>query len=436
MRLAWLAGLGLCLASVAQGPPSPWQWQPLPDLKVAALGLGYAAGVDTDAVRGLSLVLAELRLQAARAAVPGVLASGVAVGRRSSAVWVVVESWALGAQFLAAFAAPVVPSDDALALQTARAALAADDAAWLYPGEALRALGAVAWFGGTAAEHGRRGTAAALAGAPPAQVRAGLGPLAVAAGLAVGRLPEAGPGAVAGLPVAVGWPAPGRLELGWPEAGRPEGGSALQIAPPSEPVLRHPRADGPYAALAFAVPPELERTALALGLEVARARAAVLLPPQKGEAAARLQRIAWDWPDADPLVVCARRGPNRAELAVARAELQRCLADLRQRPPAAAEVAAAAVALGAEMGLWPWSAGEQAWLGTVPETLGRRLTHHLLAATPLPHRDALAAVPVAAVARALQGLFAGAPRAVAVVPGGTSPAPQGLPGSAPTRGGR
>jgi hypothetical protein len=124
--------------------------------------------------------------------------------------------------------------------------------------------------------------------------------------------------------------------------------------PPAAVDLRpHARVDGPFAAIAFVVPTAVDRAALAVGIEVARARAARTLRLRGGEAKAQAPLVAWSWLRGEPLVVFCRRGANGADPGQPLAELERLIGDLLTRVPGADECDVAVRTLRSELGLAP-----------------------------------------------------------------------------------
>ena len=325
-------------------------WRELPGADQLAIGCAWeqpgAAGRP-----GVARLLAECRLVRARAAAPSVRSCVVHVDpERRCIVGVVDAGDVAGARaFLAALLDDAMPlADDTLATLVARVALAADDAATLYPGDVLAARAAVAF--GIAASIDSLG----LLDLPPARVRELLADPAntIAAGVgAVGEAMRQMVGTLEWSPPAPDW-----------RAATVAGNAPRAVGITSE---LHARCDAPWVMAAFAVPTDVAKPALALALEVARARAVRAMRSRGAEASAHAPFVAWSWLAGDPLVRVHRRAadpvqrlPGEREqgdaafaATAARAELDAFLADLRSRPPSAAELDAARERVLAEHGL-------------------------------------------------------------------------------------
>lgn len=337
---------------VAAQAHGDFAWRELPG--AAQLAIGFAWEPSSSANRpGVARLLAECRLVRARAAAPSVRNCVVHVDAdRSCVVGVVEAADVAGASFfLAALLDDTAPlSDDTIATLAARVALAADDAATLYPGDVLAARAASAFGIATQTEVERLG----LLDIPPASVRELLLAPINLHGVGVGSVSESMRQMARGL----AWPPPSPE---WSGAGvaaegpRTEGlGSEL-----------HARSDAPWVMAAFAAPLAVPKPALAVALEVARARAVRAMRSRGAEAGARAPFVAWSWLDGDRLVRFHRRAmdpmqrlPGEREqgdaafaAATARAELERLLTDLRTNAPSAAECDAARERLLAEHGL-------------------------------------------------------------------------------------
>jgi hypothetical protein len=288
------------------------------------------------------LALAECRLARARRVEPAAAASGVQVFGDATVAFVLVPSAAagVGLAFCRALLDDTLPVDDDLvAAAIARAALAADDADWLYPGPVLLGRARRALLLGPAA-RGEAGIAAAVQALEPPRLRDLLRQPVAVTGLGLGAVPADVRAAAAQLPLRAGTAPP-----------RPA--RAVSAPPPGVDVQPHARVDGPFAAVAFVVPAAVDRAALAVAVEVARARAARDLRLRGGEARARAPVVAWSWLHDDPLLLFCRRGANGRDLSQPQAELAALLADLRDRPPTDAERDVAVRTLRAELALAP-----------------------------------------------------------------------------------
>lgn len=333
MQPLHLAALTCLCAAAAAAPPQATSWSGEPVLGVGntVVVVAYARGFDHDppAGRGLARVLVEARLAAASDAVVARHTGAQVYGDLALAFGEVAP------EDVAAFAAALLGDaaavpDAVLERLLARAALAADDAAWLYPGQVLETRLRAALLQGPPAAA-PAGDARALHGATVATVRAELGTPTAMRVSWFGAVPTGS--ALPDLP-AVAWPSPVVA-------------TATATGPLTLPSEGHSRLDGPHVGVAFALPAGLDRPTLALAIEVARLRAARRLPLRGSEAAGRAPVVGWAWRDGAPLLLFCRRGrPGDAE--AAQRELAELLADLRRQPPTAAEVAAAAQALAGE----------------------------------------------------------------------------------------
>ncbi|MCR9248232.1 MAG: hypothetical protein NXI31_24655 [bacterium] len=312
-------------------------------------------GVDDDAPgeSGVARVLARLRLQRARAAVPEAGRSGSLVGADVSILFVSVpqDRWPLGAAFVRALFDDELPlTTDEIALATARVALAVDDAEWLYPGWVLQSRARRALLTGSA-QRGLHGDARSVQQVTPARVRELLGRACGVEHAVFGAVPAA----VRELRL------PGRPPQGAPPRRAVEPAKSVRepsgSAPGSPTIAKHSRVNGPFVAVAARAPGPAEHAAFAVGVEVARARARRRLPNRLFEAHrfARAPLVGWSWLDADAIVVLTRRGHDGDEPEQAFAELDALLADLRERPPSARELEKARRTLAHELAPLPWN---------------------------------------------------------------------------------
>ncbi|MBL9076502.1 MAG: hypothetical protein JNL08_03295 [Planctomycetes bacterium] len=339
----------LCCGGLpAQAPPA-WRSVPVAAVDAVVFALRWAHGFDGDAPdeSGAAAAVAEYRLARARRAVPDVLASGATVAADATVVHVLVPATAAdrGLAFCRALLDDAQPVDaDLAAVAIARTALAADDADGVYPGPVLAGSARRALLTGGGA-RGVAGSAAAIQALTPARLQQLLAAPVAVHGIVLGACGADGCGAAAALP----------LPTVVPGAAPP---SAVRSAPPAAAAAQpHRLADGPIVALAFAVPGGTAPAAFALAVEVARQRAARALPLQGREGIARAPLVTWSGLHGDPVLVFCRRGPNGTEPAAAFAELDALVADLRARPPTAAELDTARRSLRAELGLSPLPPG-------------------------------------------------------------------------------
>lgn len=336
---AFVAAAALASAPAAQA----WHWRPIDDAATTVLAVAFAHGYDDDAPAecGAAAALIEYRLARARAAVPDVVASGSLVTGDVSTVFVLVpaSAGARALQFCRALLDGAMALDDDLAAQAiARAALAADDADWLYPGSVLVGRARRALLQGPAA-RGVAGAAVAIQALTAARLGELLAQPVAWTAIGVGAVGDELRQATAVLPLPPAMPPV------------PPPPAVVPTVPAAVDVVPHPRIDGPFAAIAFAVPAAVDRAALAVALEVARARAARALRLRGNELAGRAPLVGWSWLQAEPVVVFIRRGPDGAEPDRPLAELETLLADLAARAPTAAELDSALRALRSECGL-------------------------------------------------------------------------------------
>ena len=334
----------------------------LPDADAVAVGVLWSHGLDHDASArcGLARVLAESRLRCACAAAPAVRATGVKVGGDFALAFGVV---AVGdADSAAAFLRGLLDAgcgegggvldDDTLERLIARAALAADDAEFVFPGDVLATRARRTRLAGTAAAHPLAGDARAIAALSPDAVRAALRhPVGVRLA-AVGALDDGLIDRVRGLARA-------------PIAAVAVTASVAAAPVAAETVDVGARADAPFVAVAVPAPAPAHRATFALGLEVARVRCHRRFRLRGNELFAGAPFVRWSWLEADPLALFYRRGeqPERLlpgqraaasaadESRAVRAELADLLRDLRANAPSEDEMRLARRALRARFAL-------------------------------------------------------------------------------------
>ena len=336
---------------LAQQQEGVW-WLDVPSEAVVVAVL-WDGGFDTDPI---AAVLAECRLARARAAVPELRQNGLRVVGDAVVAFVVARP--AQAVPLAGFVQSLLAddgplADDLIALATARVALAADDAAFLYPGQVLAAR-ARAHFAADVGAPSPLGTPSALAALTPDEVRVQLRRPVGRRVLGLGAADDTLRRLLADLRVAA--PAP------------------VAPRPPTATVGRelrtelHERIDAPFVAAAFVVADQ-DPGPLAVGLQVVRARAQRRFGSRYSGVPARAPFVAWSWLDGDPLVVFHRRGVDplpklpqeRAQRdaafagEVAHGQLSALLDEARTVPPTAVELAEAKQRLLAELALAPTS---------------------------------------------------------------------------------
>ncbi len=354
VSLLWRrAGAAWVVAAVAAAQTIPFTYHPVPGGNAFAIGVLWQAGYHQPEPAGQAAgVLAACRLARGRLAAPACLASGAQAAADHAVVWGVfpLAGGAAAIAFLQALLDDSLPlADDAIVVEVARQALAADDAMHLFPG-AVATTRARAHFGG-AAPWGKPqlGEPQFLAALTPGEVRAMLRQPVPRRGLGLGALPAV-------------------LAQQWPARGAPRGRVAAAPSPAVGRALAsevHSRVDAPFVAAAFLVPGELDPAVVAVAVEVARERANRSYRRRGAVLVARAPYVAWSWPAGDPLVVFHRRGADpvqllpgqvaeadaAAELRATVAEVHSLLAALRETPPSAAECAAAQRRVLADLGL-------------------------------------------------------------------------------------
>lgn len=401
-----VATAGPAQAPVDPGRGSPVQFVDLPSEAVLVAAL-FAGGYD-DAP--LQPALAEARLQAAAVAVPEVRKASLRIVGDAAVVFAVGPPGDAGVleRWLRVVLAPLPIGDDTLALAAARAARLADDAAFVYPGEVLASRARVQLGGGAAWAVPLRGDPEVLLAVSPARLRQELEREAPAAVLVLGAIPSALRSALQGLTTV---PLPGASSRDAVRLQPSPGVGADKVA-----VERHERVDAPFVAAAFPVPPG-SHAALALGLEVARSRAARRFGARRSGVLARAPHVAWSWLDAAPIVVFHRRGKNPVDrwpgeplahdanwaAAATEAELRGFLDELRTMPPTPSELAEARRGLLAELAMAP---GEPTRSQLPAALLPGRALAVLFGRRRGLDAEALARIGEAEVAVAMQALLA------------------------------
>jgi len=392
VRPVFVAAL-IAAAADAQAPASASATSPCP---AVALLYEHVDAAGERLPRDVADVLAAVRFARGKAAAPKAQAS-LHVDDACTCLSVAARDPAQLAAFVAA-CDDLSGSDDELALAAAAAALQADDERHLLPGGAHAAAARAALWPSAP----QRAGAEALAALTPASLRALATVARYTAATGNGAIDAALAHALAtrqrlDLPMAINLAGPA-----------PGAGDELV----SE---LHPRVDQPFVALAFAVPADLDRAALAVALAIARERAAALWPLRGSELRARTPYVAWSWLHDERVVTVHRRGfapiavrPGErcadaaAECEATVAEVRALLAEL-QRPFAAGEMVAGRDRAAAELGLrLALDVADPASAALALRQQMVRYRHGIDAA-------ALAAVDAAAATAALQRVLA-APR--------------------------
>ena len=345
-RLRLSVGLLLATSAAAQHAPV-YLLERVAGADALAVGVLWSHGYADDQSDecGLAHVLATCRLARANRAVPDCLATGLQVDADCALAFAVVGGGdgKRAEQFLTALLDEGSGElrDDDLALITARAALAADDAEFLYPGSVLLSHARRQLGQGTAVAQPPFGVASDIAKLSPGRIRAALREPVPGRVAALGQFDAAFAEAVKALPL------PGRERNVRGDVGCIAG---VELAAMQE--LEHDRVDSPYVSVAFAVPVGDERVAFALGVEIATARAFRRWRYRGFEQRARAPFVAWSWMHADAVVQFCRRGENPRQLlpgerpeatagdetTATRAELEQLLEDLRTVPPSPQEL--------------------------------------------------------------------------------------------------
>jgi hypothetical protein len=327
---------------------------------------------DADEQRALAAALAGRRAAAADAVLPAGTTTGVEVADTHTLFVVVLSPATRGAAaaWFSALAAPAAGDVDAAARSLARAALAADDALWLHPGDILLGRARCALAAGTPGGCTTGGSPRFLQGLSPADFAAQPSrplpePMRVAvvgAGTGVDAL-RAAMASVAVRPQ----PAPAQPAGAVPAA-------SARMRGKDEPCTPHPRVDAPYVAAAVRAPvPSPASVPFALGVEVLRARAEARFRSYRGnEPMARAPFVGYRFLLGEPVVLFCRRGPVASAAAMPRAELEALLSAVRQQPPSRTEVASAASLLLSEWAVPPWTPAREAVLRQMPYGLGPR----------------------------------------------------------------
>lgn len=359
---------GSAVVRAQESPPPPVgrvvtpQIVAVPDSGTLVFAMLEPHGVlDDDAAEaGIARVVAACRCARARAAVPGVRQSGSQVRDRSAVHFATVRpsEWRAGVAFLQALVRDDVdagsPTTDAIELEIARAALVADDAEWLYPGSMLQSRARRAFAAGATGDRGLHGSAAALQNVTAARVLALLPWRGGVTYRVFGELPAG----VRPLDLTVTVPpsaTPGRSFADVVGAATRTPSRAEHATEPER--IPHSRVDGPFAAVAFAVPRELRGAALAVLVEVARERALARTPAviRGAHVKARAPFVAWSWADHEPVLVLLRRAHTGHAEDKAFAAIEQLLRDLGDRPPSGKELARARDVIVSENAPLPWN---------------------------------------------------------------------------------
>ncbi|MFO1078740.1 MAG: hypothetical protein U1E73_13535 [Planctomycetota bacterium] len=395
-----LASFALAAAAALAAPAQQFVRLPTAASVVVAVTFGRGLADDPPARWGAARLVAECRLARARADLPRGAASGLRVTEDATIVFAQVP--AADAAAAIAFAAAVAGDgggldDDALRLARARVALAADDDEWRFPGSVLQSRARAALFADGRARP-LSGSAAALSALPLAELRDLLrhpAPLAIAAFGAVSA--ELQRALLALVPAAA---PPHRAAM--PAPPRQVAGDGAE--PPTE--ILHPLVDAPFVGFAFPAPAPAQWPAFAVGIEVAKLRAAAWLPARPEQLRARAPVVAWSWLDGDPVVVftARARGAGRADATLRK--VAGFVANLGTAPPTAAELDSAKATLQSEIAPLPWTAAQQHAFAANDAALVGRVVQALLAQARGVDRAGIAAVDGGAVAESLRATLA------------------------------
>ena len=260
--------------------------------------------------------------------------------------------------------------DDVADRSLALAALAADDADWLYPGEALHGMARRAMFAaGDARATGALGDASFLLSMPRESFVAAL-QAPVSGGLRVALVGDKS--AFAAVEAAL---------LAIACDGKPNERRVLplpQQEPPPLAFAPHPRIDAHYVACAFHAPVEPVSMARLVAIEVVRIRARTRFQTPRGnESLARAPFVQHDALLGDPLLLLFRRGVHGASADVPRRELEELAAAIAL-PTQAAEFAPALAVVRSEWAAPPYGEGMLAALRVAPAAIATRARALLL----------------------------------------------------------
>ncbi len=276
------------------------------------------------------------------------------------------DSLDAGARWLRALAGPFGDRADADVADRSQAlaALAADDADWLYPGEALHGMARRAMFAaGDARAIGALGDASFLLSMPRESFVAAL-QAPVSGGLRV---------AIVGDRSAFDAVEAALLEIGCES---PKSERRLLPLPQQEPsplaFAPHPRIDAHYVACAFHAPQGPVSMARLVAIEVVRIRARTRFQSPRGnESLARAPFVQNDPLLGDPLLLLFRRGVHGASADVPRRELEELAAAIAL-PTQAAEFAGALAVVRSEWAAPPYGEGMLAALRVAPAAIATR----------------------------------------------------------------
>lgn len=386
-------------------------WLPVDGATATAVGVLWSHGFNDDEedAAGLARVLAACRLQRVRHAVPSMLASGMLIGGDYALVFGVVsgqeaeQSKTVIATLLDEDAHSDVLTDDLLAVAVAQAALAADDAEFVYPGDVLLSHARTRLGYGSNLARPPAGIASACSSLTPADIRKALRVVVPVRAAVLGALDAATLSAISKL-VPAGSEPEARVQL---LCTSPQVANSMSEA-------TNDRLDAPFIAASFALPEALDQAAFALGMQVATSRAFRRWRMRGMEQQARAPFVRWSWLHADPIVQFCRRGENprrllpgeqakgslEGEVSATSDELKAYLDDLVSLPPTEAELDRARVALRARLAL-PVPGQKYAW-ASEPATLPGRLQVLLLAAHHGIDVGKIDTLTVAAVHQAVQ----------------------------------
>ena len=272
---------------------------------------------------------------------------------------------ALAPRWLQALCGPFSARDDAdvSARSIALAALASDDADWLYPGEVLQGLARRALFAdGDSRRTAALGDAASLLEVTPEQFARALS-VAPAGGLTVAVVGEL-PSGAALEPVLRTIP---RANVGVAATLPLRNVEGLALA-----VHKHTRIDAAYVGCAAVAPDGPVSLARLLAIEILRIRARVRFSSPRGnESMARAPFVQHEPLLGDPLVLLARRGVADAGSDLPRRELEELVAAcaLTADPK---EMSAALAVVRAEFQAPPFAALQLEALRVVPAALATR----------------------------------------------------------------
>ncbi len=342
------------------------------EVDVGAVGISVAWNTrsfgDPAADRALAHAAATHRAACADRLLPPLVRTQVEIGENLClyTVWLPDEEAAAAPRWLSALIGPfdADADGDMVARSLALSALAADDAQWLFPGEALQSTLRRAAFGvHDARAWGPLGDPKILLATKPGDLVASLatppgGGLTIAV-LGAARHVDALAQALAAIPCGP------EVVFAQAPVSKAADGAALAFT-------THSRIDAHYVACAMPAPDAPLTVARLCAVEVLRIRARSRYETPRGnEALARAPFVQHEALLGDPLLVLFRRGVHGASADLPRRELEE-LAGSMGLLTEATECATAVAIVGAEHAVPPYTPGQLAALRAAPAAAATR----------------------------------------------------------------